>query len=101
MPWLIFTAGPLAGQRLELSAPLVLGREEGADVVVDDPEMSRRHAALRPAGDAVEVEDMGSLNGTWVNGARIQGRVRLAPGDTVQLGASQLELVPAPASAIG
>jgi pSer/pThr/pTyr-binding forkhead associated (FHA) protein len=99
MPSLIFTAGPLAGRRLELPAPLVLGREEGADVVVDDPEMSRRHAALRPAGDAVEVEDLGSLNGTWVNGARIQARRLLTPGDVVQLGASQLELAPAPASA--
>jgi hypothetical protein len=99
MPSLIFTTGPLAGRRLELAAQLVLGRDEGADVVVDDPEISRRHAAMRPAGDTVEVEDLGSLNGTWVNGARIETRVLLTPGDVVQLGTSQLELAPMPASA--
>jgi predicted component of type VI protein secretion system len=99
MPSLIFTTGPLAGRRLELTAQLVLGRDEGADVVVDDPEISRRHAAMRPAGDTVEVEDLGSLNGTWVNGARIETRVLLTPGDVVQLGTSRLELAPVPASA--
>jgi FHA domain len=99
MPSLIFTTGPLAGRRLELAAQLVLGRDEAADVVVDDPEISRRHAAMRPAGDTVEVEDLGSLNGTWVNGARIETRVLLTPGDVVQLGTSQLELAPVPASA--
>jgi FHA domain len=99
MPSLIFTAGPLTGQRVELAAQLVLGRDEGNDVVVNDPEISRRHAILRPSGDAVEIEDLGSLNGTWVNGARIGSGVLLTPGDVVQLGGSQLELAPLPASA--
>ena len=91
MPTVVFTSGPLAGRQVEVTAVLVLGRE-AADLVIDDPEVSRRHAGLRPAGDGLEVEDLGSLNGTWVNGTRIQGVVRLSPGDRVQLGDTSFEV---------
>jgi hypothetical protein len=90
MPSLRFTAGPLAGRRVEVPAPLVLGRQ--ADLVVDDPQVSRRHAVVRPDGDRLEVEDLGSLNGTWVNEARVDGTVRLAPGDRVRLGDTTFEV---------
>ena len=86
-----FTAGPLAGHRVEVTSALVLGRE-GADLVIEDPQVSRRHAAVRPAGDALEIEDLGSLNGTWVNGARVTGKVRLALGDRVRVGDSSFEV---------
>ena len=89
------TAGPLAGQRVEVASALVLGRQ--ADLVVDDPQVSRRHAVVRPAGDALEVEDLGSLNGTWVNGARIDGPTRLAPGDQVRVGDTSFEVEGRPA----
>jgi pSer/pThr/pTyr-binding forkhead associated (FHA) protein len=91
MPRVVFTSGPLAGRQVEVTGMLVLGRE-AADLVIDDPEVSRRHAGLRPAGGGLEVEDLGSLNGTWVNGTRIQGVVRLEPGDRVQLGDTSFEL---------
>jgi pSer/pThr/pTyr-binding forkhead associated (FHA) protein len=84
MPSLIFLAGPLAGRRVEVHAEVVVGRDEGVGLVVDDPEISRRHATLRPSGDAVEIEDLGSLNGTYVNGGRIATRVLLTPGDVVR-----------------
>jgi predicted component of type VI protein secretion system len=87
----VFTSGPLAGRDVEVTAALVLGRQ-AADLLIEDPEVSRRHAALRPAGDGLELEDLGSLNGTWVNGARIQGPVRLEPGDRVQLGDTLFEV---------
>jgi pSer/pThr/pTyr-binding forkhead associated (FHA) protein len=87
----VFTSGPLAGRDVEVTAALVLGRE-AADLLIDDPEVSRRHAALRPAGDGLEIEDLGSLNGTWVNGTKIQGPVRLEPGDRVQLGDTSFEV---------
>jgi predicted component of type VI protein secretion system len=90
MPSLRFTAGPLAGRRVDVAAELVLGRQ--ADLVVDDPQVSRRHVVVRPAGDRLEVEDLGSLNGTWVNGARVDGTVRLAPGDRVRLGDTTFEV---------
>ena len=101
MPSLNFTAGPLAGRRVDLGGQLVVGRDEGADVVVADPELSRRHAAVRPSGDAIEVEDLGSLNGTWVNGNRIETPVLLTPGDVVHLGTSAFELARVPPSASG
>jgi predicted component of type VI protein secretion system len=85
-----FTAGPLAGRHVEVTSTLVLGRQ--AELALDDPQVSRRHAALRPAGEALELEDLGSLNGTWVNGTRVEGPVRLAPGDRVRLGASAFEV---------
>lgn len=86
-----FTAGPLAGHRVEVTSVLVLGRE-AADLVIEDPQVSRRHAAVRPAGDGLEIEDLGSLNGTWVNGARVTGKVRLALGDRVRVGDSSFEV---------
>jgi pSer/pThr/pTyr-binding forkhead associated (FHA) protein len=91
MSRVVFTSGPLAGRDVEVTAALVLGRQ-AADLLIEDPEVSRRHAALRPAGDGLELEDLGSLNGTWVNGARIQGPVRLEPGDRVQLGDTSFEV---------
>jgi pSer/pThr/pTyr-binding forkhead associated (FHA) protein len=86
-----FVAGPLAGREVEVTAVLVLGRQ-AADLVIDDPQVSRRHASVRPAGDALEVTDHGSLNGTWVNGTRVSGATRLAPGDRVRLGDSTFEV---------
>jgi pSer/pThr/pTyr-binding forkhead associated (FHA) protein len=94
----VFTNGPMAGRDVEVTAVLVLGRR-AADLPIDDPEVSRRHAALRPAGDGLEIEDLGSLNGTWVNGTRIQGAVRLRPGDRVQLGDTSFEVPAGPVAA--
>src|SRR5689334_12997456 len=82
---LIVKEGPQAGQRLELDRELVVGRE-GEGLTIDDSELSRRHAAIRPRAGAAAVEDLGSLNGTFVNGNRIQAPTRLASGDTIKLG---------------
>jgi pSer/pThr/pTyr-binding forkhead associated (FHA) protein len=76
---------------------LVIGRE-GADVNVDDQEASRRHAVVRPAGGGAEIEDLGSLNGTFVNGARIDGPTALSTGDEVRIGSTVL-VVELPAAA--
>ena len=86
-----FTAGPLAGRRVEVASALVLGRQ-AADLVIEDPQVSRRHASVRPAGDTLEVEDHGSRNGTWVNGVRVDGTTRLAPGDRVRVGDTLFEV---------
>jgi len=95
---LIFTQGPRSGQRLELENELVIGRE-GAAVTIEDSELSRRHAAVRPVDGGVEIEDLGSLNGTFVNGQRIEAPTRLAGGDSVKIGQSILELEAAGAPA--
>ena len=95
---LVITQGPLAGRRIDLQGELVIGRE-GAALTIEDSELSRRHAAVRPAGDGYEVEDLDSLNGTYVNGRRIDGPTRLAGGDAIKLGQSVLELEAARAPA--
>jgi hypothetical protein len=70
---------------------LILGREHGsADLVIEDPGVSRRHARVLPDGGGVIVEDLGSSNGTYVNGERISGPVELGAGDEVQVGATVL-----------
>ena len=79
------------GQRLLVESTLTLGRSE-ADVVIDDPEISRRHALVRAGSGFVEIVDLDSLNGTWVNGTRIRQSARLAPGDEIRLGQTILEL---------
>jgi predicted component of type VI protein secretion system len=99
-PALVIKEGPLAGQRVEVNGELVVGRED-AGLTIDDDEMSRRHAVLRPTGDGVEIEDLGSTNGTFVNGVKIAQVTRLKGGDSIRLGQSvvQVELAAAPAAA--
>jgi predicted component of type VI protein secretion system len=88
---LVVTQGPLAGRKFELDRELVIGRE-GEAVTIDDSELSRRHAVVRPVEDGFEVDDLGSLNGTFVNGKRIDGVTRLAGGDSIKIGRSVLEI---------
>jgi Protein of unknown function (DUF3662)/FHA domain len=68
----------------------VLGRSRDADVVIDDPNVSRRHAELRPSGGSWIVRDLGSTNGVKVNGRRIEGPQSLRPGDTIELGTARV-----------
>ena len=97
-PALVFKEGPLSGRRVEVDAELVLGRED-AGLTIEDEEISRRHAVVRPGDGGIEIEDLGSTNGTYVNGSRIEGPTRLAGGDTVKLGRSVLEVESARAAA--
>jgi Protein of unknown function (DUF3662)/FHA domain len=86
------TARLRVGGRTELlgSNGAVVGRSRDADVVVDDPNVSRRHAEVRPSGGSWIVRDLGSTNGVKVNGRRIQGPQSLKPGDEIQLGTSRV-----------
>jgi pSer/pThr/pTyr-binding forkhead associated (FHA) protein len=68
----------------------VIGRSREADVVVEDPNVSRRHAEVRPSGGAWIVRDLGSTNGVKVNGRRIQGPQSLKPGDVIELGTARV-----------
>ena len=99
-PSLVFKDGAFAGRRVEVSGQLVLGREN-ADLVIEDSEVSRRHASVRPVDSQLEISDLGSSNGTFVNGARIQGPRRLEDGDEIRVGKSSLRVVvpPPPRSA--
>lgn len=68
--------------------PFVIGRSRDCDLVLDDPNVSRRHAELRRADDGWEVRDLGSTNGIKLNGRRSRGG-RLKPGDEITLGLSR------------
>jgi hypothetical protein len=68
----------------------VLGRSRDSDVVLDDPNVSRHHAEVRPSGGSWIVNDLGSTNGIKVNGRRIRGPESLKRGDVIELGTSSV-----------
>ena len=78
------------GRRRMLSGDrLVLGRSREADIVLEDPNVSRRHAELRREGERWAIADLGSTNGVKVNGRRVD-RAPLEPGDAIVLGTLEL-----------
>jgi pSer/pThr/pTyr-binding forkhead associated (FHA) protein len=92
-PVLVVTEGAGAGadQRFEVDTELSLGRVD-ADVLLDDVEVSRRHAIVRFSDGALEISDADSANGTFVNGSRIGGSHPLADGDLIRLGKTTLRV---------
>jgi predicted component of type VI protein secretion system len=84
--------GAGAGRMVAVAGTVTIGRGRDADLVLADELVSRRHAQVTPVGPGAVVEDLGSRNGTFVNGEGIHGPVRLAPGDQLQLGVSLVEL---------
>jgi ABC-2 type transport system ATP-binding protein len=102
-PVLVFVQGQDAGREVTVGQQLVVGRDPGAaDVIPDqEPEISRRHAVFSPAGAGLTVQDLGSRNGTFVNGDRLaRDAVALNNGDRVQLGQTVVEVRLAPEQAI-
>ncbi|HJL25725.1 MAG TPA: FHA domain-containing protein, partial [Polyangiaceae bacterium LLY-WYZ-15_(1-7)] len=82
---LLVEAETVTAIALRESQPVVLGRARPADVVLDERGLSRQHARLVWRGGALEVQDLGSTNGTWVNDARVE-RASLRPGDALRFG---------------
>jgi FHA domain-containing protein len=80
------------GDELTLdSSPLLLGRGSGNDVnLARDEYASSKHARVEPRRDGVWVEDVGSTNGTYLNGIRLTRAKKLAPGDVVRIGETEL-----------
>jgi pSer/pThr/pTyr-binding forkhead associated (FHA) protein len=84
---LVMRAGPTTGKYFELTgSDLTIGRDLSADIVINIPEVSRKHARLRLETSGFVIEDLGSTNGTFVNGQRLSGPHSLRPGDTIMLG---------------
>jgi len=75
------------------SGELTLGRSSYASIVVNNPLASREHAIIRPVTGGLEVVDLGSKNGTFVNGARLEGSRPVVPGDRIKIGTDVLEIV--------
>ncbi|WP_372727102.1 FHA domain-containing protein [Nocardioides sp.] len=87
---LVVQRGPGAGSRFLLNADLVnAGRHPDSEIFLDDVTVSRRHAEFHRVGSTFSVNDVGSLNGTYVNRDRIDS-VRLKDGDEVQIGKYRL-----------
>lgn len=90
-PFVLVQESPATGLRHEARSGVTIGRE-GSDVVLTDLEVSRRHARLRLLGERLAIEDLGSTNGTFLNGQRVTGVSELKHGDVLKLGNSSLRI---------
>ena len=87
---MLLTLGSDGGDTFTVSdESMVLGRDPEADVFLSDVTVSRRHCEIRRVLGGYEIRDLGSLNGTYVNGSRVDG-VLLEHGDIVQVGRFKL-----------
>jgi len=92
-PRLVAIAGPLKGTAIPLmDGEIIIGRDPSNRVSINDPLVSRRHCSVRKSGANVEVSDLGSLNGTFVN-ANPEREKKLAHGDRLKVGDSQFILL--------
>jgi hypothetical protein len=82
-------AGLRAGSAYDLSEGALLGRGDGADIRLEDAFASTRHARLVPQGDVIVLEDLGSTNGTYLNGEPLRGPQPLHVGDRIKIGDSE------------
>lgn len=90
---LVITRGPGAGSSFRLGQEMVtLGRNPTATVLLDDISVSRCHAEIHPVPGGYRIVDVGSLNGTYVNGVRVD-EAGLERGDDVQIGLFRLRFV--------
>jgi FhaA, N-terminal domain/FHA domain len=81
----------MGGKRLVVGPQgVTMGRSRQCDVTVDDPNVSRNHAEVRPRGGSWVLNDMGSTNGSRLNGQRVEGSEVLKPGDEIELGTTVL-----------
>jgi pSer/pThr/pTyr-binding forkhead associated (FHA) protein len=88
------SGGGRAGEHfLPQSERTTIGRSPDNDIFLDDVTVSRKHAVLVQADGAFSIEDLGSLNGTFVNRRRIDAATRLESGDEVQIGKYRLSFI--------
>lgn len=86
VPILVVQEGRMAGQRWALSADTVtIGRGEDCDIIFPERQVSRRHARIRRVKEGYILEDLGSKNGTYVNGCPLEGPYLLRDGDEIQI----------------
>jgi hypothetical protein len=86
MAILLMVEGPVPGRRFFVDQPaLLLGRDEQCDVIIPDRQVSRHHARIHLEGERYVIEDMGSKNGTFVNGQELHEPYVLQDGDEIQI----------------
>ncbi len=82
----------LLGTKLPIRGPIVIGRSPGADIVIADDFVSGRHARVAPTHDGAVLEDLGSTNGTVLDGMLVKGMAPVSAGSTIALGAVKLRV---------
>jgi pSer/pThr/pTyr-binding forkhead associated (FHA) protein len=85
-------SGAAFGKTYPVPGPVVIGRQQDCDIAVASEEISRRHAQVRPSPDGLLVEDLGSANGTFINGKRVQSGL-MRPGEELRLDTIRFLLV--------
>ncbi len=88
-PLLIAQSGPLEGQRWKIKSELVLGRGSDCDIIIPMRQVSRQHSRVYPEQDSIFAEDLGSKNGTYVNGQLLHEPIILCDGDELQISLAQ------------
>lgn len=89
---LVIVDGPDTGRTFPVTGAIAIGRDPSAGIVLQDDQVSRRHAVITAAGEAPCLDDLDSRNGTWVNGERIGTARELLSGDEIRLGTTIMEL---------
>ncbi len=90
-PILIAQVGPLEGQQFSIKETIMIGRDQNTDIVIltPDKQVSRLHASIKNTGEGILLSDLGSKNGTYLNGERIKKPVILYDGDVIQIALAQ------------
>jgi serine/threonine protein kinase len=87
-----FKSGTRTGERVRVRSETFIGRE-GVDLKLDDREVSRKHAVIRPTDEGFVIEDVGSLNGTFLNRVAVRSPTLLSHGDVIEIGQSTIEVL--------
>ncbi len=91
---LAVSRGPaeLRGTRVPLRGPVIIGRSPGADIVIAGEFVSGKHARVAPTGTGAVVEDLGSTNGTLLNGTHVIAPMSVKAGDVIDIGEVRLKV---------
>ncbi len=93
MPSLVFLAGPIAGRRYKLGdGEYVIGRRSDCQIFVPDMRVSRQHARLWRDGEGWSLEDLGSNNGTFINGVKVQGTQQIRHDDEILIANNKIRV---------
>lgn len=90
---LVAIDGPMVGNRFPVNGPVEIGREGSGVKLLHDANASRRHAVVQPGMGNITVQDLGSTNGTFVNGQRVS-QANAGPGDMIKIGSTTFRVEP-------
>jgi pSer/pThr/pTyr-binding forkhead associated (FHA) protein len=89
----VITGGALKGKEFKVADEATIGRGAGCQVMLPEPMVSQLHARLFRSGKDLQVEDLGSTNGTFLNGRKIGPAAKLKKGDRIRVGPVELEVL--------